>query len=267
MRCCRRCLAASTARCSSASMRSSRLISGHGMCSQRSGARARSPQRHPRAVQPQARADAGQPVAVRAVCRRASASAWRAGAWRRSRSAWSCCSPARARRGSCTRWCCCGRAGACSGGSACWSCSPFGAIALVVLGALRRRRSRERIERTTQLASANEAGVDNALSGRTRIWARGDVHVRARIRFNGVGARGFRESFAACDPGHGRAWRRGAKARRCTRTSGARSGERDRRVRPGCCGSPALALGGACLALRRSRRRANARARRCSRWR
>ena len=64
------------------------LISGHAMCSGRGHRRARPPQRRARPVQPQARTGAGQPVAVRAVSPRASASAGSAGAWPRPRSAW-----------------------------------------------------------------------------------------------------------------------------------------------------------------------------------
>ena len=76
-----------------------------------------------------------------------------------------------------------------------------GAITLVVLGTFVPQVA-ERIQRTTQLVSTNEASVDTALSGRTRIWAAATCMYRTHW-FNGVGARGFRDAFAACDPGKG----------------------------------------------------------------
>src|SRR5688572_5927354 len=82
----------------------------------------------------------------------------------------------------------------------------FGAVALAVL-ALASPQVRERLERTTHVFAANEAGVDNALSGRTRIW--GAALCMARTHpVNGVGARGFRQSFDDCDlaPGQLAAW-------------------------------------------------------------
>ena len=85
----------------------------------------------------------------------------------------------------------------------------FGAIALVVLG-LASPQVRERLERTTHVFAANEAGVDSALSGRARIW--GAALCMARTHpVNGVGARGFREAFADCDPAAGEiaAWGEG----------------------------------------------------------
>src|SRR5690606_27437354 len=58
---------------------------------------------------------------------------------------------------------------------------------------------RDRFERTTQAFQASATGVDAALSGRTRIWGAALCMVRAQP-VNGVGARGFREAFPACDP-------------------------------------------------------------------
>ena len=58
---------------------------------------------------------------------------------------------------------------------------------------------RNRFERTTHAFQANPSGVDTALSGRTRIWGAALCMVRAHP-VNGVGARGFREAFPACDP-------------------------------------------------------------------
>ena len=57
---------------------------------------------------------------------------------------------------------------------------------------------RERVVRTTQLVQGEE-GVDQALSGRARIWGAALCMAREHS-FNGVGARGFREAFPACDP-------------------------------------------------------------------
>ena len=74
----------------------------------------------------------------------------------------------------------------------------FGAVALVVL-ALTLPAVRERIERTTHALTANEAGVDSALSGRSRIWSAALCMARGHP-VNGVGARGFRQAFPACDP-------------------------------------------------------------------
>jgi O-antigen ligase len=69
---------------------------------------------------------------------------------------------------------------------------------------------RERIERTTQALAANEAGVDSALSGRSRIWGAALCMAREHP-VNGVGARSFRDAFPACDPDPGQppAWGEG----------------------------------------------------------
>lgn len=74
----------------------------------------------------------------------------------------------------------------------------FGAIALAVM-ATTVPQVRERIDRTLHALSADESGVDNALSGRGRIWGAALCMAREHP-FNGVGARGFREAFPACDP-------------------------------------------------------------------
>jgi O-antigen ligase len=74
----------------------------------------------------------------------------------------------------------------------------FGAIALGVF-AITSSQVRERIERTTQVLAANPEGVDTALSGRTQIWGAALCMVRLHP-VNGVGARGFRYAFPACDP-------------------------------------------------------------------
>ncbi|MEP6633506.1 MAG: O-antigen ligase family protein [Luteimonas sp.] len=79
----------------------------------------------------------------------------------------------------------------------------FGAIALAALTAFS-PQVRERIERTTHVLTADEAGMDSALSGRGRIWGAAACMVREHP-INGVGARGFRDAFPACDPQPGQA--------------------------------------------------------------
>jgi O-antigen ligase len=61
---------------------------------------------------------------------------------------------------------------------------------------------RERVERTTHVFVGDQQGVDSALSGRTRIW-QAAACMAARHPVNGVGARGFRDAFAGCDPARG----------------------------------------------------------------
>ncbi len=74
----------------------------------------------------------------------------------------------------------------------------FGGVLLVVL-TLTVPQVRERIQRTTQALTADETGVDSALSGRGRIWGAALCMAREHP-INGIGARGFREAFPACDP-------------------------------------------------------------------
>lgn len=68
----------------------------------------------------------------------------------------------------------------------------------------------ERIGRTMQAFAGDHADLDAALSGRGRIWGAAWCMARAHP-FNGVGARGFRDAFAACDPRPGQpvAWGEG----------------------------------------------------------
>ncbi len=77
----------------------------------------------------------------------------------------------------------------------------FGAVALLVL-TLVSPQVRERVERTASALTADEAGVDTALSGRTRIW-HAALCMAGEHPINGVGPRGFRNAFAACDPESG----------------------------------------------------------------
>lgn len=74
----------------------------------------------------------------------------------------------------------------------------FGAAALVVL-TLFSPQFQERIQRTAHVLTADESGVDVALSGRARIW-RAATCMIGEHPINGVGARNFREEFPACDP-------------------------------------------------------------------
>lgn len=57
----------------------------------------------------------------------------------------------------------------------------------------------QRLQRTAAAMSGDEAGVDNALSGRARIWQAAGCMV-ASSPINGIGVRGFREAFPACNP-------------------------------------------------------------------
>jgi O-antigen ligase len=85
----------------------------------------------------------------------------------------------------------------------------FGLVALALLGVFVPQFA-SRLERTTQALTQDEGGVDNALSGRGRIWSSAACMYREHW-INGVGARGFREAFDACDPEPGKlaAWGEG----------------------------------------------------------
>ena len=74
----------------------------------------------------------------------------------------------------------------------------FGGALLLVL-TLTMPQVRDRIERTSQALAADQTGLDNALSGRGRIWGAALCMAREHP-VNGVGARGFRYAFPACDP-------------------------------------------------------------------
>jgi O-antigen ligase len=79
----------------------------------------------------------------------------------------------------------------------------FGAVALAVLTATV-PNVRDRVLRTTHALGADAEGVDVALSGRTRIWGAA-LCMATQHPVNGIGARGFREAFPACDPDAGEA--------------------------------------------------------------
>lgn len=72
-----------------------------------------------------------------------------------------------------------------------------GALVLVLLS-LSSVQVRDRILRTTYALTANESAVDAALSGRAQIWSAAGCMVMDHP-INGVGARGFREAYPACD--------------------------------------------------------------------
>src|SRR5690606_19738337 len=77
----------------------------------------------------------------------------------------------------------------------------FGAVVLGLL-TITVPQVRERVQRTTQLLEGGEGGMETALSGRTRIWGAA-LCMAGEHPVNGIGARGFREAFAHCDPEHG----------------------------------------------------------------
>ncbi|MBG3848750.1 O-antigen ligase [Xanthomonas sp. WHRI 8391] len=79
-------------------------------------------------------------------------------------------------------------------------------LAVAVVGALlavgvvaMAPQARERIQRTALAFSNGEQGVDQALSGRAQIWGAALCMIRAHP-LNGVGARGFRQAYPACNP-------------------------------------------------------------------
>ena len=57
----------------------------------------------------------------------------------------------------------------------------------------------QRVARTSMALQADAAGMDGALSGRARIW-QGAACMAREHPFNGVGVRGFRSAWPACDP-------------------------------------------------------------------
>jgi O-antigen ligase len=77
----------------------------------------------------------------------------------------------------------------------------FGGVLLLALTFLS-PQVHDRVERTLDALTADQAGVDSALSGRSRIWSAAWCMGKAHP-INGVGPRGFREAFPACDPEHG----------------------------------------------------------------
>ncbi len=74
----------------------------------------------------------------------------------------------------------------------------FGAVSLVLL-TVASPQFHDRIDRSSHLLTADENGVDVALSGRAQIWRAAVCMVRENP-VNGVGARNFRNAFPQCDP-------------------------------------------------------------------
>ena len=85
----------------------------------------------------------------------------------------------------------------------------FGFLLLGVL-TVASTQVRERILLTTHALTADEAGVDTALSGRAQIWSAATCMI-AKHPINGVGARGFRQAYPDCDasPASRPAWGQG----------------------------------------------------------
>jgi O-antigen ligase len=61
---------------------------------------------------------------------------------------------------------------------------------------------RERVDRTAQAWEGDDDGIEQALSGRGRIWSAAGCMIQAHP-INGVGARGFRDAYPGCDPAAG----------------------------------------------------------------
>ena len=70
--------------------------------------------------------------------------------------------------------------------------------ALLIASALVSPPVAERLNRSMTALTGEPDGVDHALSGRSRIWSAAVCMARTHP-INGVGARGFREAFPACD--------------------------------------------------------------------
>ena len=77
----------------------------------------------------------------------------------------------------------------------------FGAL-LLAFAAVLSPPVAERLQRSTTALGGGAEGVDHALSGRTRIWSAALCMARTHP-VNGVGARGFRDAFPACDASAG----------------------------------------------------------------
>lgn len=60
----------------------------------------------------------------------------------------------------------------------------------------------DRVVRTAQAWEGDDDGMDQALSGRGRIWSAAGCMIQAHP-INGVGARGFRDAYPDCDPAAG----------------------------------------------------------------
>ncbi len=74
----------------------------------------------------------------------------------------------------------------------------FGALSLVAMY-FTVPQVTQRVDRTLTALTGDNDGVDNALSGRGRIWSAAGCMI-AEHPINGVGIRGFRDAFTQCDP-------------------------------------------------------------------
>ena len=97
------------------------------------------------------------------------------------------------------------------------ACSPFGAIALVVLGAGLAAGARAPGAHHARAAARTSRASTPPCPGAARIWGAAMCMAREHP-VNGVGARGFREAFAGLRSRARRSSPPGARARRCTRT-------------------------------------------------
>jgi len=77
-------------------------------------------------------------------------------------------------------------------------CLAVGLVAAIGLG-LGSPQVRERVARTAMAWEGDGDGVNQALSGRAQIWSAAGCMIREHP-FNGVGARGFRDAYAGCNP-------------------------------------------------------------------
>ena len=78
------------------------------------------------------------------------------------------------------------------------ACVAVGAVAAVVL-TVSVPQVGDRVARTAMAWEGENDGVNQALSGRAQIWAAATCMIEAHP-INGVGARGFRDAYPACNP-------------------------------------------------------------------
>lgn len=78
------------------------------------------------------------------------------------------------------------------------ACLAVGLVAMTAL-AVGSSQVRERVARTAMAWEGESDGVNQALSGRAQIWAAAGCMIREHP-INGVGARGFRDAYPACNP-------------------------------------------------------------------
>lgn len=77
-------------------------------------------------------------------------------------------------------------------------CLAVGLVAAVAVG-FGSAQVRERVARTAMAWEGDGDGVNQALSGRAQIWEAAGCMISAHP-INGVGARGFRDAYPACNP-------------------------------------------------------------------